>query len=278
MRVVIHIGPHRTGSTSIQEFLAASRSRLVDHGVYYPHCGYADNAHHLLAWKILGRSTEVFGTQTDSFEVPETLLRWIREADELECDTLLLSSEDFAVFRRSEWLALREQFAEDVELSVVYVKRDPAEIAASAHSIMVTNGLAQSFDEVREVLERGARSFYEFVESLEDLSTGGIHEILHDSRNDARVVNQVLEVIVGPLAARSLIDQVAIRHQNSRKSSQLTALLVEFNRLNTPTYVIDVETGEYPAEFYAHLGETLPVTTWVARMLERLDEPSDRVA
>ena len=41
--VLLHIGPHKTGTTAIQGALAAARAELAEHGVTYP--GHA-GAHH----------------------------------------------------------------------------------------------------------------------------------------------------------------------------------------------------------------------------------------
>src|SRR3954465_771413 len=54
----IHIGLHKTGSTSIQKMLAAEKARLSACGFYVPGTGLNESgvAHHLLA-KGLGRES-----------------------------------------------------------------------------------------------------------------------------------------------------------------------------------------------------------------------------
>lgn len=41
MRVLIHIGTHKTGTTSLQELLYANRAALLEHGILYPDAGAA---------------------------------------------------------------------------------------------------------------------------------------------------------------------------------------------------------------------------------------------
>ena len=36
MELIIHIGTHKTGTSSLQTFLATNRSVLIKHGIYYP--------------------------------------------------------------------------------------------------------------------------------------------------------------------------------------------------------------------------------------------------
>ena len=36
MKVVLHIGPHKTGTTTIQRFLFANARALRKHGIFYP--------------------------------------------------------------------------------------------------------------------------------------------------------------------------------------------------------------------------------------------------
>jgi hypothetical protein len=48
-RVVLHVGAHKTGSTAVQETLAANRRLLARHGYIYPELRRRDPAHHGLA-------------------------------------------------------------------------------------------------------------------------------------------------------------------------------------------------------------------------------------
>jgi hypothetical protein len=50
----VHIGLHKTGSSTLQNMLAAEEPRLQGHGIYLPKAGRHGNAiaHHLLAWEL----------------------------------------------------------------------------------------------------------------------------------------------------------------------------------------------------------------------------------
>ena len=47
-RIVLHIGTHKTATTTIQTFFYRNAARLAEHGVIYPHLGQA-TGHHGLA-------------------------------------------------------------------------------------------------------------------------------------------------------------------------------------------------------------------------------------
>lgn len=88
-KVVIHIGTHKTGTTYLQEKLAASRSMLANNGIVYP--DYGHSAHHgLIAhWNNLPKGYRVAG---DPERVWQELARRYSKSDK----TLLLSSEEFS--------------------------------------------------------------------------------------------------------------------------------------------------------------------------------------
>lgn len=88
MKILIHAGIHRTGTTSLQGFLAYNREIILRHGISYP--GGAAN-HQPLAWSLMkGRSTA---------EDVETLINSVGDAE-----TIVLSAEDFCIHTDLRWL------------------------------------------------------------------------------------------------------------------------------------------------------------------------------
>jgi hypothetical protein len=91
----LHIGAHKTGTTSIQHVLDTHRAELQANGYYYPATGPAAAAHHNLAWQLSGdtRFLRRSGTLDD-------LVAEIADRPE----HVILSSEDFsaAIFNRKE--------------------------------------------------------------------------------------------------------------------------------------------------------------------------------
>src|SRR6202022_3469950 len=68
-RCFIHIGTHKTGTTSIQHLLSRNSSALRQMGYYYPDAGRLElhPGHHNLAWGISGdrRFRDDYGTIDD---------------------------------------------------------------------------------------------------------------------------------------------------------------------------------------------------------------------
>jgi hypothetical protein len=51
----IHIGPHKTGTSSIQWFLRENRVELLKYGYFVPECGANHGVHHAIARKLCGQ-------------------------------------------------------------------------------------------------------------------------------------------------------------------------------------------------------------------------------
>ena len=50
----VHVGPHKTGTTSIQWFLQENRAELLQHGYFVPESETKRGAHHALAEGLAG--------------------------------------------------------------------------------------------------------------------------------------------------------------------------------------------------------------------------------
>jgi hypothetical protein len=81
----IHIGPHKTGTSSIQWFLKHNRAELLNHGYFVPESGANHGAHHAIARKLCGQELrhhqESAGTN------------FARALDETPSEAVVISSE-----------------------------------------------------------------------------------------------------------------------------------------------------------------------------------------
>lgn len=81
-RVIVHVGPHKTGSTAIQQCLTANQSALDKLDIYYFHNDKTHNAAMLLA--------------KEAFEEAEIILQEVsRQISDVTATTIILSQEDF---------------------------------------------------------------------------------------------------------------------------------------------------------------------------------------
>ena len=150
-RLIIHVGTHKTGTTSIQAYLAANRDALAASGVLYPDAtrffGRNPEVHHNLA-NALARGEDPF---------PKPLLRFrehlgARLADH---DAVILSSEQFYRHliprekpadaaelwaRRDAYLARMAAYFEPLAPTISIYLRNPVALAESkfANSTVAT--------------------------------------------------------------------------------------------------------------------------------------------
>ena len=81
----IHVGPHKSGTTSIQWFLQENRAELLEHGYFVPESETKRGAHHTLAEGLAGLDV---GEHRDPL-----VTRSIRAIAETPAETIIISSE-----------------------------------------------------------------------------------------------------------------------------------------------------------------------------------------
>ncbi|MFP5335958.1 MAG: hypothetical protein ACLGIV_11680 [Actinomycetes bacterium] len=103
--VLVHLGPHKTGSSALQSTLHHQRSALLEHGVLYPG---TDQRHYRAEWALTGRQPR--GTH----RVPP--VRWdelVEEVRASSADRVCISSEGFAAAEPSAVEKLVRDLGED---------------------------------------------------------------------------------------------------------------------------------------------------------------------
>jgi hypothetical protein len=157
LRVLIHAGTHKTGTTSIQAVLSDHRKRLRRQGIFYPdtkpHLGGGRHAHHRFAHAFVG-------TDDHALEAAHRFVDDIN-ATAKPGETILLSSEAFyrdvhgtnrwrSVSKQDYW-ALRMRYLARVaevlpatETSVLLYLRRPDILADSLYRENVTKSLVNN--------------------------------------------------------------------------------------------------------------------------------------
>ena len=152
-KIYIHIGWHKTGTTSVQDFLLKNRKVLREvQRIYYPAEGMLICAHHTIAWAFQNKKTSPWGP----IEIPgggaEEFIDEIRAAADLNrCDTVIISSEEFCTFNNNEIKALYASLVKNKFEAVIvgYIRRQD-QIIESAYNMEVKwwgSRLTQSFSE-----------------------------------------------------------------------------------------------------------------------------------
>jgi hypothetical protein len=150
--VVLHVGMHKTGTTSLQTMIARNREHFTAQGLYYPDTGQVGvgDGQHNLAWELNGdeRFDPEAGTIADLAEE----LRHQRPA------AVLISSEDLEYLHdKPDRMVLLRRVLEQVGYSarVVITLREPSEYLESLYYELVLQGRAGEFDAfVTEALDQ----------------------------------------------------------------------------------------------------------------------------
>lgn len=127
MKIILHIGPHKTGTSTIQAFLHRYAASLFQHGIHYPDAGGGEPDHHRF---VIGLRTP------EMYEATVNRLRHVvsrsRSAGHRAC---LFSSEMF-VEHGVPIEAVRDIFA-GCEVHVIAYIRRPDHLWASAYAQLI---------------------------------------------------------------------------------------------------------------------------------------------
>jgi hypothetical protein len=148
----LHIGTHKTGTTSIQHLLGLNTSALVQRGYLYPQAGRPEPlpGHHNLAWEIAGdyRFRSDYGTIDD-------LIREVKHRPE----DVILSSEDFEcslynISKFSGFISLLQ--SSGFAVTVILYVRKQADYLPRIYLTLLNFGLTLTFDCILgSTLDRG---------------------------------------------------------------------------------------------------------------------------
>jgi hypothetical protein len=120
MKVILHIGIHKTGTTAIQFFGTRNREALAQRGCLYPSVYTKFNAHHPLPWALGVRHPD----RPEGVSPEAIAAAILDEAKAKNVDKILLSSEEFRNLERVPLLMQLKQLFADCETEVViYLRR-----------------------------------------------------------------------------------------------------------------------------------------------------------
>lgn len=117
-KLFLHIGLHKTGTTSLQTFLKANEGMLRRAGYLYPRACIPEGsaAHHQLSWKMANLK------QAAHFDEKTLLDAILAEQKAARCH-LIISSEDFSRLGRKGVVQLKSMFRHFNVKVIVYLRR-----------------------------------------------------------------------------------------------------------------------------------------------------------
>jgi len=148
----LHIGTHKTGSTSIQYLLNKYELFLNELGIFIPKTGRIYDGHHNIAWELTNdeRFSETHGTLSDL----------IRELRTSHYDIVILSSEDFEYLnaypeKMQYFFGLLSE--EGYNINVIAFFREQTEYASDLYTELLTHKIKISPEEfISEIVNNGA--------------------------------------------------------------------------------------------------------------------------
>lgn len=106
MKLYLHVGPHKTGTTLIQKTMLDNQGLLLQKGLFYPKGFLSIFGHHEFRNKVKGR------------EITEDDVSFLKHTGK----NVLLSSEDFISLNEDDFRYLKERLV-DFEIEVIYAWR-----------------------------------------------------------------------------------------------------------------------------------------------------------
>lgn len=127
VRLVVHAGRHKTGTTALQAAFVAEKDLLREFGVFYPSIGTRGNAHHELAEALTPKGIRHHG---GVFRAEKMLAEIMHHAYNSDASTILLSSEAFQNCK-PETL---KSFFKGLEPEIIFYIRNKLDYAVLSYS------------------------------------------------------------------------------------------------------------------------------------------------
>ena len=143
----IHIGTHKTGSTSIQYFLFKNRQKLSEQGFLYPLSGIPKKnlfgQHHLSAAFLEHLQLNTYNPNAGGWE------EVISEANAVPDKNIVISSENFCLprFDIEQIYKIREYLSHYTVKIVIYLRRQDKYLISQYRQFIGANKYSDSFQQ-----------------------------------------------------------------------------------------------------------------------------------
>lgn len=124
MKLVLHVGLHKTGTSYLQSIFTSNKRVLADNNILYPPT--PGDAHHKLAALYKARKF---------YDAKSLLDSYVKEAEERNCHTIFLSSEVFSELE--DYKPIKEGFSCFKDVKVIIFLREPLSLYLSAFNQLV---------------------------------------------------------------------------------------------------------------------------------------------
>jgi hypothetical protein len=232
--IFVHVGLHKTGSTSIQWALTIGRHAFADAGFLYPYAGTPDEpglniAHHLFPWSVVTtpnfmpefRAHPNFRIANQIENIWEALRRQIDRAPQTN---VVLSSEEFDILSKEEIVSFRTQL-NDYRVVPVICLRNTADFVESSYR---TTLMYSTDDQNIESFIKSQRTRIDFPALIGDwFDVCGSDDIRIISFDDPTVKKNIVPTFLNSIGVENLrLPDEALE----RKNDGFPAPIVEMTR------------------------------------------------
>ena len=227
--IFLHVGYHKTGTTSIQVSLMLNAAELARQGIlYYQDSKYADQwfRNHTLALSIRHERHETI----DMSEHPEQVWsRFLQEVASFEGERIVVSSE---VFMEGVDKKFIQKKLADYTIRLVFYVREQSQVIGSLYTEKVKHGYAEDADNYFEQFKDGTLDYYAELERWAAIF-GEENIIVRDFDRVTRQGNLLQDFLALLGVSKEQFAQLKMPQQNLniRYPAHLVELLLAFNKL-----------------------------------------------
>lgn len=243
--IYIHAGLPKTGTTSIQVFLASHRKELLEQGFLYPEISLPADVSGLLGTEIfmpeVHHSLAVSNSGRDAVELALQKLGrdpWdiVREQfDTSGANNMILSSEMFAMEAKSSNLGENLKRFGDCTIVIILLVRRTDRWAESLYlqRVLGNQRWSKSFSRTGSLNNRRARSFLHLAIGLQKSVPDGnlVIRSFEDLAGDGELINSFLRIVDDGLASKISTLAKAYRSVNESLAKQEVLFVKRLNAL-----------------------------------------------
>ena len=237
IRFVIHVGPWKTGSTSLQAFLKLNRGFLKSQGILYPTGLVSDDAHHEIPNLLTNTMSRFINIAFDkNITVGSLIESYLDELRKEALSVILISSEDFAGLNSDQFTELITQVhnLKECDIELVYFDFDAHLRQESFVNQFIRGGEYINEQAEKQIFDTVKTIGPNFENATKNLGLA-IRKINYDDLvSNEDIFQKVLSVVTNSNFNLKNDDIILLsEQQNISLPKQFTKILNEFNRLNT---------------------------------------------
>lgn len=175
-KIILHAGRHKTGTTTLQNFLHANTDLLSQYGYIYPRYGLIRNGHHVIGAEMTRANIKNLAGRAE--EVLADHRAMLEQAISDDSSVVVISSEAFQNCSPD----LVKEFFVDFDIEVVFYLREPTGYLISSYAQKVQ--ATRCTDSIEEYFDSIFRQHYgEFVDNWHRVFGNKLRLRIYDRRD-----------------------------------------------------------------------------------------------